>query len=114
MRSVCVSPKVVLVKVIFLRSPTTVDLHSGWVGVDVCATDGATQIASATMHITPQDLVGMPHYPNFPDSNLCAMRLKRRISLLISHPCIVIFLSQPPFSWPLRRAVSKPRLKNPP
>ena len=72
MRRFCVSPKVALLKVLFCRSPTTVDLHSGWVEVDVCAMHDATEIASARMQITPQDLVGMPHYLNFSVTSWCA------------------------------------------
>ena len=67
MRRVCVSPKIVLVKVLFSRSPTTVDLQSAgvWDGSDALAAPVETRNASANRQITLHNLVDMRHYLNF-------------------------------------------------
>jgi hypothetical protein len=66
-----VSPKVLLVKVLFCSSPTTVDLQStaAWDWIDAFAPHGVTQIASAKRKISPGDLVDMPDYLSFRTSN---------------------------------------------
>jgi hypothetical protein len=60
MRRVWVSPKVVLVKVLFCNSPMTVDLQSAavWVATGDCAPHGVP-IAKANKQIAPHDLIGM-------------------------------------------------------
>jgi hypothetical protein len=70
-----VSPKIVLVKVLFCSSPTTVDLQSAraWDWADGSAARVVRQNTSAKRQTTPHDLVGMRNYLKYRDSNRDAL-----------------------------------------
>ena len=69
------SAKIVLVKLLFCSSPTTVDLQSAgaWDWADALAARVMRQNASANRQTTPHDLVGMRNYLKYWNSNCDAL-----------------------------------------